>query len=70
MISIEGENERARQFYSQFVENCDRKGTNLSDYFRKQMQDAMVCGVSYTLVDFPRVEGKVCSRAAEDELGS
>src|SRR5512133_3193554 len=53
VISVEGENDCGRRYFSSFVEDCDRKGTNLSDFFRRQIQEALICGSSYTLVDFP-----------------
>ena len=70
VISVEGENETGRKFFSSFVEDCDRKGSNLSDFFRKQMLEALICGSSYTLVDFPRQHGKLRNRAEEEALGA
>jgi hypothetical protein len=70
VISIEGDNETGRKFFSSFVEDCDRKGSNLSDFFRKQMLEALICGSSYTLVDFPRQHGKLRNRAEEEALGA
>ena len=70
VIGIEGENETGRKFFSSFVEDCDRKGSNLSDFFRKQMLEALICGSSYTLVDFPRQHGKLRNRAEEEALGA
>ena len=70
VISIEGDNEKGRKFFSSFVEDCDRKGSNLSDFFRKQMLEALICGSSYTLVDFPRQQGKLRNRAEEEALGA
>lgn len=70
VISVDGENETGRKFYSSFVEDCDRKGSNLSDFFRKQMLEALICGSAYTLVDFPRQHGKLRNRAEEEALGA
>ncbi len=70
VISIEGDDETGRKFFSSFVEDCDRKGSNLSDFFRKQMLEALICGSSYTLVDFPRQHGKLRNRAEEEALGA
>ena len=50
VISLEGTNESARTFFSDFIEDCDRKGTNLSDFYRRQITDALVYGVGYALV--------------------
>ena len=69
VISVEGDNEAGRRFFSSFVENCDRKGSNLSDFFRHQIQEALICGTSYTLVDFPQQQRLPKNRAEEDALG-
>lgn len=59
----------ARQFLGQFVQNCDLRGTSLSQFFRQQLTEALVCGKSYIVVDFPRSGGVARSRAEEDALG-
>lgn len=70
IVSVEGVNERGRQFFSRFIEDTDRKGTGLSDFFRRQITDALVYGVAYTLVDFPRTSGAAMSRAEEEMSGA
>jgi hypothetical protein len=70
VLSFEGKSERAKKFFSVFAEDCDRKGTNLSEFFRRQFIEALVCGKSYVLVDFPRLDAPVGSRAEEDERGA
>lgn len=59
----------ATEFYSSFVEDCDRKGTSVSDFFRAQFTETLVTGTSYVLVDFPRVTEAVGTRGEEDALG-
>jgi len=59
----------ANEFYAEFVGDVDRKGTELADFWRRQFIETMIAGVSYVLVDFPRVEGKAGNRAEEDALG-
>ncbi len=70
VICVDGDNDSGRKFFSSFVEDCDRKGTNFSDFFRQQILEALVCGASYTLVDFPRQHGKAQNRAEEDASGA
>ncbi|HEY4086138.1 MAG TPA: hypothetical protein VGM43_09385, partial [Bryobacteraceae bacterium] len=60
---------RSREFFAEFVQNCDRRGTTLTQFFRQQLTEALVCGKSYVAVDFPRPGGEVRSRAEEDETG-
>lgn len=63
-----GGSESSRAFLSTFVDDCDQRGTNLSEFFRRQVTQAMTFGASFTLLDFPR-QGEALSRADEDELG-
>lgn len=68
-LHFEGSNDSARTFFEGFVQNCDLKGTTLSQFFRNQMTQTLVFGKSYFVVDFPRVESEVKNRAEEDALG-
>jgi hypothetical protein len=70
VLSFEGTNDAGRAFFGEFVEDVDRKGTALADFFRRQFIEAVVTGASYVLVDFPRTETKAGSRAEEDALGA
>ncbi len=60
---------QSRDFFAQFVQNCDLRGTTLTQFFRQQLAEALVCGKSYMVVDFPRARGQATSRAEEDALG-
>jgi hypothetical protein len=68
-MHVEGP-ESGRKFFSEFADDCDLKGTNLSDFFRKQLIESLVCGVSYILVDFPKCAIAAGTRAEEDLLGA
>ena len=70
VLLAEGDDLRARKFLGQFSEDCDLRGTTLTDFYRKQFLDAMVCGVSYSLVDFPRAERIPATLAEEDREGT
>lgn len=69
VLNFEGANDAGRQFFAEFVDDCDRRGTALSDFLRARLIEALVGGASYILVDFPKVDGVVDSRAAEDASG-
>lgn len=69
ILAFEGRNEPAKRFFSAFAEDCDLRGSSLSDFFRRQLVNALVYGRSYTLVDFPRSSGPVSNRAEEDARG-
>jgi hypothetical protein len=55
VLTFEGTNDASKQFFNVFSEDCDQKGTALSDFFRRQMTEALVSGGELYLVDFPRV---------------
>jgi hypothetical protein len=70
VVLTEGSDARGRQFVSAFAEDCDLRGTTLTEFFRKQMLDALVCGSSHIVVDFPRVAQIPGSLAEEDLIGT
>ncbi len=57
-------------FFAEFVDDVDRKGTALTDFWRRQYIESMIGGGSYVLVDFPRTQEKPGSRAEEDAMGA
>lgn len=69
MLLFEGSDERAKSFYNLLSDDCDLKGTNLHEFFRQRFIQAMVCGKSYLVVDFPRANGPALTRAEEDDSG-
>ena len=69
LLSYEGP-EAGRNFFGGLTEDCDLRGTHLTDFLRKRLIEALVQGTSYVLVDFPKVSRAVGTRAEEDELGA
>jgi len=69
MLVFEGPDNAAKDFYNRFSEDCDLKGTNLSEFFRQRFVEALVCGSSYIVIDFPRADGSALTRADEDASG-
>lgn len=70
VLTFDGKNEAAEKFFSALVEDVDRKGTHLNDFFRRQFIESLITGGSYTLVDFPRSPVKAGTRGEEDALGA
>lgn len=70
VLTFDGTNERAKKFFGDFTDDCDRRGSNLTEFFRKQFIEALVCGKSYALIDFPRLNRPAGTRAEEDERGA
>src|SRR5437763_8676858 len=52
VLAVEGANESAKQFFNAFADDCDLKGTSLSDFFRQQLVNTLVYGRSYIALDF------------------
>jgi hypothetical protein len=69
VILFEGKNDRGKLFYNEFTEDCDLKGTQFAELFRKQFVEMLICGRSHIVVDFPCVTHSVESRAQEDAAG-
>jgi hypothetical protein len=69
VLEFEGTNERAKDFFAGFVQNCDLRGTTLTQFFKQQITEALVCGKSYVVVDFPRADSPALTRADEDASG-
>ena len=68
-LAIEGRDAGAKAFYGLLAENANLRGTRLSEFFRQRFIDALVCGASYVVVDFPRADQAAQNRAEEDAMG-
>ncbi len=68
-IQIDGESRSGRAFFLELLDDCDLRGTNLSEFYRRQVVEAMVHGTSYTLLDFPRIQEPLLTRADEEASG-
>ena len=69
VLIYEGSNEAAKRFFAGFADDCDLKGTSLSDFFRRQLVSTLIYGKTYVAVDFPRPTTQAMTRAEEDALG-
>jgi hypothetical protein len=69
VLLVDGTDERAKAFVNSFAEDCDCKGTSLTEFFRKLVTEALIAGSSYVMVDFPRSSGIATTRAEEDARG-
>jgi len=69
ILTYQGTDEAARRFFNVFSEDCDLRGSTLSDFFRRQVIEALVMGRSYVVADFPRSSKAVETRAEEELLG-
>jgi len=70
VLSFEGSDETGRGFFGALTEDCDRRGTPLAEFFRRQLVEALVSGCGFTLVDFPRQEAPAATRAEEEARGA
>jgi hypothetical protein len=69
VLIVEGNDSAGKRFLQTFVEDCDWKGSSIVEFFRGQILETLVTGVSYTLVDFPRTPQPLENRAEEEVLG-
>jgi hypothetical protein len=69
VLIFEGNNERGKAYFNLLSDDCDLKGTNLSEFFRQQFTRALVWGKSYIAVEFPKVAATPKTRAEEDASG-
>src|SRR5689334_7795688 len=70
VITFEGNAAASKTFFAALVEDTDRRGTSLADFFRRQFTESLVTGTSYVLVDFPRSTTRPGTRAEEDASGA
>ena len=70
VLAFEGNNDRAKQFFGKFIDDCDLKGASITEFFRRQFVEALICGKSYILIDFPKLGQPAGNRAEEDERGA
>ena len=68
-ILFDGKDGPARDFYGVFTGDCDLRGTTFSEFFRQRFIQMLVSGSSYIVVDFPRSNGVLRTRAEEDAAG-
>src|ERR1700740_668549 len=43
-LVFEGSDEKAKEFYNVFTEDCDLKGTSVAEFFRQRIIQALVLG--------------------------
>jgi hypothetical protein len=70
LVLTEGDDEEGKRFIAEFTEDCDLRGSSLSEFFRGLLIEALISGTAYVLVDFPRVRGPLGNRAEEEALGA
>jgi hypothetical protein len=69
VLQVDGTDAAAKRYYSLLADDCDLKGSTLTDFFRKRFVDALVSGSSYVVVDFPRTSTPALNKAHEDASG-
>jgi hypothetical protein len=68
-LQFDGGLDADRGFLSEFVEDCDLRGSKLSNFFRLCFTDSLVTGQSHVLIDFPVRTQLARNRAEEDASG-
>jgi hypothetical protein len=70
VLEFTGGFESGQRFFADFTEDCDLRGTSLSEFFRLRFVETLIYGKSHVLVDFPRLDKTVDTRAEEDAAGA
>src|SRR5580692_8946777 len=47
VLDFAGSDDNGREFFERFTDNCDLRGTSLTQFFKQQMTETLVCGKSY-----------------------
>lgn len=68
-LQFQGGLDSGQQFLAELADDCDLRGTTLSNFFRDCLIDALVAGRSHILIDFPRSATTPANRAEEDAAG-
>ncbi|HEY7306514.1 MAG TPA: hypothetical protein VH601_20480 [Bryobacteraceae bacterium] len=68
-VHVEQGLDSGRRFLAEFSDDCDRRGTKLSAFFRQRLIEALISGASHILLDFPRASKVPQNRAEEDTEG-
>jgi len=69
VVEFTGEDPAAKRYFEAFMQNCDRKGTSLAEFFRQQISQFLIYGRAYAVADFPRASGVITNRGEEDAAG-
>jgi len=69
VIEYTGTDDAGKSFFDRFIQNCDLRGTTLTQFYKEVLTEALVCGKSYVVADFPKAAGMALTRAEEDASG-
>lgn len=70
LFTVDEATKNEAQFYFGFLQNCDRNGTGISDFFRKRFCEALVYGRSYVCLEFPLQTTIFANRSEELKAGA
>lgn len=70
VIFTHGASDEAKRFLSRFLDNCDRRGTTLTEFFRTVVRDAMLFGSAHLTLDFPRYSQEPKTRVEAERMGA
>jgi len=69
ILTVEDTNRRSSKYYFEFFDDCDRNGSNITDFLRKRFIDALIFGKSFIALEFPKREASFSSRLEEEAFG-
>ncbi|MBV9301376.1 MAG: hypothetical protein JOY62_18710 [Acidobacteriaceae bacterium] len=68
-LQFYGGNEAGQSFLATLADDCDLRGTSLTEFFKRTFTDTLIAGRSHILIDFPRAARPPANRAEEDAGG-
>src|SRR5689334_18922839 len=69
VLIFDGDSDAGRRFLTGFCDDCDLRGTPITEFFRTCFINTLVGGASHILIDFPRADRVPVNRAEEDAAG-
>ncbi len=69
VIEFDGSDDNGKAFFAKFIDNCDLQGTSLTQFYKKLLTEALVCGKAFVVADFPKAAEQALTRAEEDASG-
>ncbi len=70
VLTVEDTSRRSCKFYFEFIDDCDRNGLSITDFFRKRFIEALIFGRSFVALEFPKVQERPSSRLEEEAIGA
>lgn len=69
IITVSGSSKKSTEFYRDWLNDCDRNGTSITDFLRKKFIQSLVFGKSWIGLELPKANGSFHTRSEEERAG-